>query len=593
MLNSPRATDANVTWRLRVLAVVSIAMLTACAGSAQPTSSSKLAAKGSPVITTGIEARSGSGFGSYLAGRHAEAVNDLQAAADYMTEALKRDPDSQSLRRRTFLLLLSGGRIEEAAALASRLIENNSKSPIANLVLALEEIRAGATRDAEARLEAIGRRGLNKMLVPLLLVWLRYDQSDAESALPTLDALADDRAFEPIYNLHAGFINDLAGRSEAAISRYQKAVDAGSPPALRAIQALASYHQRTGDSEAARALYQLHLTDHPASGWMEPALARLEAGARADPIVRSTQDGMAEALFGAAGSLYRQGENHMALIFSHLALRLRHDFPIAQILVADIFESLGRVEEAIEAYGRIGDDTIFAWQARLRAATNLIGLERIDEAIERLDRMADERPERFDALFQLGDVLRAEQRYTEAVVAYDRAIERVDDVEPQHWSLLYARGIAFERSKQWTRAEADLLRALELRPEDPFVLNYLGYTWADQGVHLERAQGMIERAAELRPNDGFIVDSLGWVLYRHGNYETAVTHLERAVELQPDDPVINDHLGDAYWRVGRRNEARFQWRRALSLEIDPKLVETIEDKLKNGLQDNDQAARDS
>ena len=170
-----------------------------------------------------------------------------------------------------------------------------------------------------------------------------------------------------------------------------------------------------------------------------------------------------------------------------------------------------------------------------------------------------------------------------AVGAYDRAINRVGSLEKRHWSLLYARGIALERSKEWSRAEADFLKALEFEPEQPYVLNYLGYSWVDQGLNLDQALGMIEKAVRLRPHDGYIVDSLGWAYYRLGKFPEAVKELERAIELRPEDPVINDHLGDAYWQVGRRSEARFQWRRSLSLDPPEDVRTAVEQKLEQGL----------
>lgn len=183
----------------------------------------------------------------------------------------------------------------------------------------------------------------------------------------------------------------------------------------------------------------------------------------------------------------------------------------------------------------------------------------------------------------MGDLLRGKERFAEAVVAYDKAMARIGAVEPRHWALLYSRGIALERSKQWPRAEADFLKALELNPDQPYVLNYLGYSWVEHGIHLDKALTMIETAVKLRPEDGYIVDSMGWVLFRLGRYAEAVPHLERAVELRPSDPTINDHLGDAYWRVGRENEARFQWDRALVLKPSPEEAREIQTKLKRGL----------
>jgi len=126
-------------------------------------------------------------------------------------------------------------------------------------------------------------------------------------------------------------------------------------------------------------------------------------------------------------------------------------------------------------------------------------------------------------------------------------------------------------------------KALELQPEQPHVLNYLGYSWIDQGINLDEGMKMIKRAVEQRPDDGYIVDSLGWAYYRIGNYEDAVKHLERAIDLKPEDPTINEHLGDAYWRIGRTLEAKFQWAHARDLKPEPEELPKIEAKLENGL----------
>jgi Flp pilus assembly protein TadD len=186
----------------------------------------------------------------------------------------------------------------------------------------------------------------------------------------------------------------------------------------------------------------------------------------------------------------------------------------------------------------------------------------------------------------MGDILRTSERFEEAITAYDEAVARINELEQRHWALLYARGIALERAKLWQRAEDDLLQALKLQPGQPYVLNYLGYSWVEQGINLERARVMIEQAVKLKPRDGYIVDSLGWVLFRFGEFERAVRELERAVELRPQDSTINDHLGDAYWRTGLDNEARLQWRRALNLNPTPELADSLEAKLINGLGDS-------
>nr|WP_244439480.1 tetratricopeptide repeat protein [Azospirillum baldaniorum] len=180
---------------------------------------------------------------------------------------------------------------------------------------------------------------------------------------------------------------------------------------------------------------------------------------------------------------------------------------------------------------------------------------------------------------------RVAKRYGEAADSYSKALERIGTPEERHWAVLYARAMSYDKVDRWPDAERDLRAALALKPDEAFLLNYLGYSYVDRGLNLEEAKTMIEKAVALRPKDGYIVDSLGWALYRTGDFEGAVEKLERAVELKPTDATINDHLGDAYWRVGRRNEARFQWTRALRTAEEEPQKEDIRAKLDKGLID--------
>ena len=312
-------------------------------------------------------------------------------------------------------------------------------------------------------------------------------------------------------------------------------------------------------------------------------LAAVDAGETVPPLVSGAREGLAEALLGAAASMPQRDNGEAALIYARLALFLRDDLDAARFLIGEVLEGAERLEAAVEAYRSIPAGSDFAWAAQLRAASDLADLDRLDEAVAALRRMADERPERADAITTLGDVFRRDEQYAEAAAAYDVAVERIRTVEYRHWRLFYVRGIAFERLGEWPKAEADFKRALELEPDQPLVLNYLGYTWVEQGHNLDEAKSMIEKAVELRPEDGYIVDSLGWVAYRLGDFEEAVHQLERAVELVAGDPIINDHLGDAYWQVGRLIEARFQWRRVLTLDPEDDLAAQVRRKIADGL----------
>jgi tetratricopeptide (TPR) repeat protein len=316
---------------------------------------------------------------------------------------------------------------------------------------------------------------------------------------------------------------------------------------------------------------------------MEVALARLDSGETPGPLVDGAQQGAAEALFNLAGLLNQEGASDLALVYDRMALRLRPDFEVGRILLGEVLQEQGRTQEALEVYRSIAPESPFHYVAQLRVAEGLEALGRLEPAARLLEAQAKAYPQRFEPLYRLGNLYRAKERFAEAEAAYARAIDRLKTPQTRHWTLYYFRGIALERTDRWAEAETHFKTALELQPEQPYVMNYLAYSWVEQRQNLERAQELLRRAVELRPDDGYIVDSLGWVYYRLGKYRKAVRKLERAVELRPADPTINDHLGDAYWQVGRRQEARFQWQRALTLEPKPDEVSAIENKLDHGL----------
>jgi Flp pilus assembly protein TadD len=227
--------------------------------------------------------------------------------------------------------------------------------------------------------------------------------------------------------------------------------------------------------------------------------------------------------------------------------------------------------------------------AQVEIARLLAGDKKQDQAIDILERHTNG-PSSFEALVALGDVYRSSEKWDDAAEAYSKAAALIPKPDRRDWGVYYAQGIALERAKKWQQAEAAFVRALELNPEQPLVMNYLGYTWIEQGVNLQKAKGMIEKAVELRPTDGFIIDSLGWAHFRMGDYENAVKYLEQAVLLEPGDPTINDHLADAYWRVGRQREAKFQRSHALTFKPADDQVPILQAKLDRGLEQAAQLA---
>ena len=522
-------------------------------------------------------------LGSYLAGRHAQQQHDYGAAAKYFGQALAQDPSDYELMNKTFLFELSEGRMDTAKELAARINRIDATSPLPNLVLVLERLKSGDFAGADGEAQNLPHDGIHRFMTPLVQAWTKVGVGQHAAALEALTPLRQVQGFSPLADFHAGLIEDLAGRTSEAEADYKKVAQPNSRANWRSVETLGGLYERSGRADEAKTLYQRFLAENPDSDLATAALARIAAGEKPGPRVGGPADGAAEALFDLASVLDQNETADLSLIYARLAVSLKSPFPLAQLLVADILESEHRSAEALAIDQAIPRQSPYSWSARLRAASNLETLDRTDEAIAELKAMAAERPDRPDALIQLGDVFRAKNRFTEAVEAYDGAIQRIPKPEARHWGVFYSRGVALERSGQWPRAEADLLRALELQPEQPLVLNYLGYSWVDKGVKLTEAMRMIQRAVELRPNDGYIVDSLGWAFYRLGNYTQAAQQLEHAVELHPQDPTINDHLGDAYWQLGRVVEARNQWRRALQFGPEADEIKTIEAKLDKGL----------
>lgn len=521
--------------------------------------------------------------GSYLAGRFAEGRRDVDAAARYLKRALELDPNAPDLRRRALLLNVMAGRIEAARELADEMAGEEAAEPFSNLLLAALAIHDGNPERALALSDHLADSGLAVYVKPLVVAWAEVAKEDRKAADAALTPLSGVQGATTLYNLHRALIAEVFGDQKEAEKFYRVVTSDTEELSLRSVQLLGNLLERTGRAEEAKALYQRFVDAHPGTSHLKPALDRIKDGGTAPTRVTNAGEGLAEGLFGIASSLERQDAGDTALVLGRIALALKPEFPLMRYLVAGVLDDEGRHEEAIALYRTIPETAAVSWTSRLRIARALDTMGRVEEASAVLKELAAERPDDSTPVIALGDLMRGEQRWDEAVAAYDDAVTRSGELTKDDWRLLYSRGIALERAGEWPRAEADFLKALEFEPDQPFVLNYLGYSWIEKGMHLERAQQMIQKAVQARPNDGYIVDSLGWGYYMLGDYQNAVRELERAVELRPHDPIINDHLGDAYWRAGRQLEATFQWNHSLSLGADEKLRAEIERKLEEGL----------
>lgn len=521
--------------------------------------------------------------GSYLVARQAYKLRDLGYAASNFEVALNEDPENQALIKRTFLTELEYGSLPAAVTLAERGVKGGTPAPFMLLTLALNQAKAENWAAADDFLLRLPKSRLNQILRSLLAGWVAVGQTDWSNAYKAFAMAEALSGFEVLALLYSGQTARLEGDLTVADAAYQKALEKSGSPPLRLSLATALYYASTQRPNKSRQVLARRSEQGYDALGVAAILKRAAAGQLVPGLVRSASDGMAEALFDIASALQRERANNAAMIMAQLALYMRPNFPLAQLLVGGILDDRRHHQAALNIYRRISKGSAYHLLAQLRAASSLQDLERTEESMLLLKGLADRRSMDPTPWTRIGDMQRSAKRWSAAIDAYDLAVARIGNLQARDWTLFYTRGIALERNQNWKRAEADFLKALELAPNQPNVMNYLGYSWTEQGINLKKAKGMIQKAVNLRPEDGYIIDSLGWILYRTGNFIEAVPKLEKAVQLRPNDQTINDHLGDAYWRVDRRIEARFQWRRALSMDPDPELVTEIESKLKQGL----------
>jgi tetratricopeptide (TPR) repeat protein len=508
--------------------------------------------------------------GAFLQGRHALDASDVNEAADAFLRALAAEPGDADLRQQAFIATVMADR-PEAVALAGQLPDNLA----AQLVLAGQDAAAGRWGAAAVKFSALPDQGINQVLRPLLMAWAKQGAGQTDDALALLRLLANTPQYRGIFALHAALIEDVAGRQPDAGQAYGVAQSESGGWNLRLGMILASWQARNGHEADARQTIRAMVDAAPTLEIAEPALQQDASRMQ----VTTAKDGVAESYLALAATLQQQNAPEFAQLLLHLALQLRPQFTAARLLMSDLQLVSRQYALANKTLAAVpASDSLIA-VVELRRANIAQQQKRPEEASRILEQVAAAYPKRSEPLAMLGEMQARNGKFAESAATYGRAIERAGPDSPQEWALYYERGTSYERAHNWPRAEADLLRALDLSPDQPSALNYLGYTWAEQGRHLPKARAMLERAVELRPNDGAIADSLGWVLLRQGDAKEAAHWLERAVELEPEDSSINAHLGDAYWAANRHPEAQTQWRRALILHPEPEDEQKLQAKL--------------
>lgn len=519
--------------------------------------------------------------GNYLVSRFAQQHHDWKNAQTHMRAVVDAGIEQEEILRRAMVLSMGAGDPEGAIRAAHKIVNNkkthNQNLAIPQLFLIAEAIHDKNYKKAIELLKNTPPDATSQFVSPYLKSW-------AQASLGVLDISGLKENTLQLY--HAILISDfLKDHSEIkkTLQRATSVEDIHSDELMR----IADLYAHIGEKNKAIELYDMALKQTPNDPTITEHKADLKNGTNKPlfPPVTSVQDGMGRAFGDIATALYQDYNDETARIFANLALYLQPNLKDTKLLLAHIAARHEQYDEAIAYYNTLppSDDNYTA--AQYKIADLLVEADRSNDALAVLEKIIKSKGD-VEAQIRIGDIHRRTESFGQALTAYNTAVKMMGGkIPPEYWHLYYVRGMAQEQIGNWDKAEIDLKAALALQPDHPYILNYLGYAWADRGVNLDEAQKMIARAVELRPTDGYIMDSLGWVKYKVKDYEGAAPILERAVALMPYDPTINDHLGDAYWKVGRQREARFQWERARNHSEDPAVIKKITDKIENGLRD--------
>lgn len=529
--------------------------------------------------------------GAFLAGQTAQADGDLDGTVAFFEKALAFQPDDDRLRETLMLALVARGDFDAALPHAERLKTVAESERFSRLALGVDALRNGRFKDSRNWLKLALESDLDILITRVMVAWAWAGEGDEVEALKVIDGLEGPEWYALFKNYHRGLIAEfggLAGEAEESLRKAAADVATGAATPdvyLRAVEAWARFLARKGDKAEALAVLD-RAEDFPVSRQMFKALReRIEAGGKEPPLFAEAREGAAEILQNIGAALNREGGETFVKPYLQLALALDPGNDAALMQLAQAAERQQEAEEAVGFYDRVPADSGLKRIANLQQALNQADLDRTKEAVDRIEALITEDPDDIRAYLSLSSVHAAKENYAASAAALDRAIARIPAPTRNDWNVFYQRGIAFERTKQWPKAEADFHKALELYPDQPQVLNYLGYSWIDMGINLDKGLDLIRKAVDQRPDDGFIVDSLGWAYFKLGRIEDAVREMERAVSLKPDDPILNDHLGDVYWYAGRRREAVFQWNHARDMKPEAAILATIEKKLREGLPD--------
>ncbi|QRM54508.1 tetratricopeptide repeat protein [Sinorhizobium sp. BG8] len=528
--------------------------------------------------------------GAFLAARTADFDKDYATAVALYKIALQFDPTNADVKQRLMITLLMNGDFSEGVKIADALKSDASVERITTVMRGMEAIRKREYKSAQKILNYEGPNDLDRLMNNLLVAWAKFGDGHPKEALSLISGMKGPEWFGIFKNYHAGVLAAAAGDKTTARARLNDAIldrngGAAAPDTfMRAVQALARLEAREGNKQKALDAIAVGENLVPSYAPLKALRQSIEKGEKQEQQVRTAAQGAAAVMFSVGGALNREGAEDIVTLYLQASRALDPESDDVLVLLGGLAENQQKPENAIKYYRAVPEKSPMRRISELQLGLNLADTGKVDEAKKHLKALIEADPTDLRSYLAYGSVLSDAKEYKEMGENYDRAVEIIGSVPSRnHWSVFFQRGIAYERQKKWDLAEPNFRKALELNPDQPQVLNYLGYSWVDMNENLDEGLDMIRKAVDLKPDDGYIVDSLGWAYFRLSKFDDAVNELERAAELKAGDATINDHLGDAYWRVGRKLEATFQWNRALGLKPEEDQIPKIKEKIANGL----------
>ncbi|KQV43721.1 MULTISPECIES: tetratricopeptide repeat protein [unclassified Rhizobium] len=528
--------------------------------------------------------------GAFLAARTADVDRDLDVATRLYRTALEFQPDNVDVKQRLMITLLMNGQFQDGVKIAEELKGDSSVERITTVARAVEAIRKKEYRKSEKLLNYKGPNDLDRLLNGLLVGWAKAGSGNPKDAIASIQAMKGPEWFAIFKNYHQGAIALAAGDKATARAKFNDAIldrnGGGAAPDtfLRAVTALARLEARDGNKQ--KALDAVSVGENFLNNYAPLSALRtsIENGQPQEQQVRNAAQGAASVLFTIGAALNRDGAEDIVSLYLQSARALDPDSADILVMLGGVAENLKKPEQAIAFYKSVPEGSPMRRLSEMQLGLALASIGKIDDAEKHLRGLIDLDPKDIRSYVALGSVLSDAKDYRTMAEIYDRAVDVLGPLPQKNsWSIFFQRGIAYERLKEWAKAEPNFTKALELNPDQPQVLNYLGYSWIDMNINLDKGLEMIRKAVELKPDDGYIIDSLGWAYFRMNRFDDAVVELDRAAELLAGDPTINDHLGDAYWRVGRKLEAVFQWNQALELKPEEAEIPKIKAKIEKGL----------